>query len=81
MMAGVKYEEITDKGLTVLTKEGKRLTIEADTIILAIPLIPNTDLLKAMEEKVSQIYTIGDCNKPGLILDAIGDGYRISCSI
>ena len=36
MLAGVTYEEITDKGLVIIDKEGKRRTLEADTIITSL---------------------------------------------
>jgi 2,4-dienoyl-CoA reductase (NADPH2) len=78
MMTGVKYEEITDKGLTIITKEGKRQTIPANTIVPAIPLTPNSELLKSLEGKAPEIYPIGDCKEPQLILDAIADGSRIA---
>ena len=79
MIKGVKeYVEITDKGLTIITKEGKRQTIEADTIVSAPPLAPNTGLLKDLEGRVPEVYTIGDCKEPLLIADAIGAGLRIA---
>ena len=81
MMTGVKYEEITDKGLTVTTKEGEKQTIEADTIVPAIPLIPDTELLKTLKGKVPEIYSAGDCRQPHLIIDAIADGWRIAHTI
>lgn len=81
MMTEVKYDEITDKGLTILTKEGKRQTIEADTIVPAMSLTPNTELIKNLEGKVTEIYPIGDCNDPHLILEAIADGSRIARAI
>jgi 2,4-dienoyl-CoA reductase (NADPH2) len=81
MMAGVKYEEITDRGLTIITNEGKRQTIEADTIIPAIPLVPNTKLLQALEGKVPEVYAVGDSKDPRRIIDAIADGSRIARSI
>ncbi|MEJ2740715.1 MAG: FAD-dependent oxidoreductase, partial [Dehalococcoidia bacterium] len=71
-MTGVKYEEITDKGLTITTKEGERKTLEADTIIPALPLGPNTELADKFQGKVSEVYAIGDCKDPLLIADAIG---------
>jgi pyruvate/2-oxoglutarate dehydrogenase complex dihydrolipoamide dehydrogenase (E3) component len=41
MIGGVKeYAEITDKGLTIISRDGKIETIEADAIILALPLKP-----------------------------------------
>jgi 2,4-dienoyl-CoA reductase (NADPH2) len=72
-----KCEEITDKGVTVVTKEGKRETIEADSVIPAMPLAPNTGLLKSLEGKVPEIHAIGDCGNPRLIVDAIADGWKI----
>jgi pyruvate/2-oxoglutarate dehydrogenase complex dihydrolipoamide dehydrogenase (E3) component len=78
MMTGIKYEEITDNGVTILTKEGKRETIEADTILPAAPLMPNNGLLKILEGKIPEIYPIGDCKDPQLIVDAIADGSRIA---
>jgi thioredoxin reductase len=78
MLPGVKYEEITDKGLTVTTQEGKKQTIEADTIVTALPLLPNTKLLKALDGIVPEVYAIGDCKDPNLIVDAIADGSRIA---
>jgi 2,4-dienoyl-CoA reductase (NADPH2) len=81
MMAEVKYEEITDKGLTITPKEGKRQTIEADTIVTAIPLQPSTELLKKLGGSAPEIYAIGDCKEPNKIIDAIADGSRIARAI
>lgn len=81
IFTGVRYEEITDKGLTITTRQEKRLTIEADTIVLALPLRPNTELLKVVERKVPEVYMIGDCREPRLIAEAIADGSRIGCAI
>jgi pyruvate/2-oxoglutarate dehydrogenase complex dihydrolipoamide dehydrogenase (E3) component len=76
-----KCEEITDRGLTITTKEGKRQTIETDTIIPVLPFKPNTELYNTLKGKVPEIYLIGDGCEPRLILDAIADGWRISNAI
>ena len=81
MMTDVKYEEVSDRGLTITTKGGERQTIEADTILIAIPLEPNTELFKTLEGEVPEIHLIGDCREPGLMLDATADGYRIAQTI
>lgn len=81
MLSEVRYEEITDKGLTLITKEGETQTIEADTILIATPPEPNTELFKILEGKVPEIYLIGDCKEPKLIVDAIDDGSRIGRAI
>ena len=76
MLTGVKYEEITDKGLTLIDKDGNRQTIEADTIITALPLTPNTELAEKLKGIVPEVYTVGDCKEPQLIVDAIRDGLQ-----
>jgi len=81
MMPGVEPVAVTDKGLVVLTKEGYRRTIEADTIIPAIPMKPNTELFEHLRGKVPEAYTVGDCGSPRLIVDAIADGWKIGNAI
>lgn len=81
MMTGIKWKEITDKGVTIFTKEGKEETIEADTIVPVLPFKPNTEFLKTLEGKAPEVFPIGDCKEPRLILDAIADGSRIARAI
>ena len=81
MMPGVEPFAITEKGLIVLTKQGYKQTIEADSIVPAIPTKPNTNLLQNLRGKIPEVYAIGDPGNPGLIVDAIGDGWRIAKSV
>ena len=81
ILTGMKYEEVTDKGLTITSKEGKRQTIEADSILPVMPLKANTEFLKALKGKVPEVYVSGDCREPHLILEAIADGSRIGRAI
>lgn len=82
VLSGIKeYVEITDKGLTIITREGEQQTIEADTIIPALPLIPDAELLDSLEGKVPELYAVGDCREPLLIVDAIAYGSRTARSI
>jgi 2,4-dienoyl-CoA reductase (NADPH2) len=81
-MPEVQYEGITDKGLRVVTKEGNRQTIEADTIITAASPRLNTELLKAIEGTVPEVYLIGiEDKEPGSIMNAIGNGYRVAGAV
>jgi pyruvate/2-oxoglutarate dehydrogenase complex dihydrolipoamide dehydrogenase (E3) component len=77
----VRYERITDKGLEIISKEGERKTLEADTIILALPFQPNTELWKRLQGRSPEIYTIGDCKEPHLMVQAIADGWEIGRTI
>jgi 2,4-dienoyl-CoA reductase (NADPH2) len=78
MITKVTYEKITDNGLTITTKDGKRQHLEADSIIPLVPWQPNTELVKSLKRHVPEVYSIGDCKEPRLILDAIGEGFRVA---
>ncbi len=81
LLPSVTNIEITSKGMTLTDKDGKRQTIEADTIIPALPLQPDTSLLEKLKAIVPEVYAIGDCRQPQLIVDAIADGARIAHSL
>jgi 2,4-dienoyl-CoA reductase (NADPH2) len=82
LISGVKkYEEITDKGLVITTKEGQRQLIEADSIATATSMKPNNALLQELKGKIGEVYAIGDCHNPGLIIDAIAEGYHTARAI
>jgi pyruvate/2-oxoglutarate dehydrogenase complex dihydrolipoamide dehydrogenase (E3) component len=78
MMTGVKSIEIIDKGLSITTREGKKETIEADSIVHTSPLAPNISLFESLKGKVPEVYAIGDCKEPRLIVDAIAEGWQIA---
>lgn len=68
-------------GLVITTKDGRKQTLKADTIITALPLLPNDSLVKSLRGKVPEIYQVGDCSKPAYIPDAITDGSRIGRAV
>lgn len=81
MLTGVRYEEITDKGLVITDKEGQKQNIEADTVALATGAIPKTELTTELEGQDIALHFIGDCVTPGKIIDAIRDGARVGREI
>jgi 2,4-dienoyl-CoA reductase (NADPH2) len=81
MITGVKDMEITDEGLVITTKDEEKQTLEADSIIPTSPLKPNTALSKSLKGKAPEVYAIGDCQEPHMIVDAIADGWKIANKI
>jgi 2,4-dienoyl-CoA reductase (NADPH2) len=73
--------EITNKGLTIMTQDGQKQLIEANTIIPAVPYKPNIDLYSSLKDKAPEVYLIGDGSNPRLILDAISEGWNTGVSI
>lgn len=83
---GVKFlnnthlHEITNKGV-VVSRDGERQTLDADTIVLATGMESCGELAKQLEGKVAEVYTIGDCVEPRNALAAIYEGWRVARTI
>jgi pyruvate/2-oxoglutarate dehydrogenase complex dihydrolipoamide dehydrogenase (E3) component len=80
-LAGVKLVEIIDKGLVIQTQEGETRLLEADNVICALPFSPSPSLADELRGKVPEVYTIGDCEEPGLIPDATAAGWKLGNAI
>jgi len=74
----VTVEEITGDGVVTRDTSGQKHVITADTVVIATGFKSENTLEKRLCGKVSEIYTIGSCIKPGKIWEAIHDGARIA---
>ncbi|MDO8490561.1 MAG: FAD-dependent oxidoreductase, partial [Dehalococcoidia bacterium] len=77
MLTGVRYDEITDKGVAITTKDGKKTLVEADTVVLAAGAKPNKKLFEELQGKGIELHFIGDACEPRRIADAMADGARV----
>jgi 2,4-dienoyl-CoA reductase (NADPH2) len=75
VLMNAKYHEITEQGLTITTGYGIKKTLKADNIILALPLEPSATLADSLKGKAAEIYTVGDCKTPGVMVDAVESGH------
>lgn len=72
-------KEITGKKLHLISRDGKKEAIEADTIITAASPVLNTELLKAVEGQVPEVYLVGsEGHQPSSIMNAVGNAYWIA---
>ena len=80
---GVKYHEVTDKGLVITTRGGVKITIDADTIIPSLFIKQNLDMADKLKGIVAEVYTVGSCVKPepDLMVDAIAAGAKVGYQI
>jgi 2,4-dienoyl-CoA reductase-like NADH-dependent reductase (Old Yellow Enzyme family)/thioredoxin reductase len=70
----VKYDKITDEGITITHSYGLTETLECDGIVVALPASTDTALLDEVKNNVAEAYAIGNANEYGLIREAIRDG-------
>jgi NADPH-dependent 2,4-dienoyl-CoA reductase/sulfur reductase-like enzyme len=71
VLTNLKDIEITQKGVVVTTAEGETKTIEADSVLPVAQPKPNMALYESLKEKVPEVYAVGDCSNPNMIVDAI----------
>jgi 2,4-dienoyl-CoA reductase-like NADH-dependent reductase (Old Yellow Enzyme family)/thioredoxin reductase len=81
LLTSATCEEIKEGSVLVTAAEGKRETIPADTVVVAVGYKANDDLYKALEGKISEIYCIGNSSEPRRILEATTEGYRTGLAL
>jgi len=75
--AGVTALRITERGVEFTSADNKKMFIEADTIMPTSRLAPNKEVFDALKGKASEVYEIGDCREPHLIVDAVADAWNL----
>jgi len=82
LLTSAMVEEVTSKSVIVSAQYfTKRREIDADTVVLATGMSPNSELMQSLRKVVPEFFMIGDCSEQGKILDAIHGGYRIALTI
>ena len=76
ILTNAKVLEITDDGIIIADKYGKRSTLAADTVVLALGFKSDEILVEALRDKVPELYVIGDCVEPRKVINAIWEGFR-----
>jgi 2,4-dienoyl-CoA reductase-like NADH-dependent reductase (Old Yellow Enzyme family)/NADPH-dependent 2,4-dienoyl-CoA reductase/sulfur reductase-like enzyme len=69
-----KLEKIDNGYVHLLGRDWKRKEVATDSVVLALGMTPNQELVKPLREKFSDLYVIGDCVKPRKIYQAIHEG-------
>lgn len=73
---GHKVIEITSDGVKALTKDGKEVFIEGDTIVAAFGMKPNNTIAEKIASKYHlKTRAIGDCKRIGKVGNAIREGF------
>lgn len=66
---------IADAGVQVRDKDGKEYTYKADTVLVAAGMKPKIAEVEKLRTMDAEFITIGDCVKPGKVLQAVRGGY------
>jgi len=77
----VREEEITEKGMEIADKDGKKVSIEADDIVIAAGSVADKSLFEALEGKMPEIYQAGDCVTTRRMQEAVYEGANAGLAI
>ena len=58
------------------TATGESLDLSADIIILAMGIVPRTELVEAFKEAFDNVYVAGDASQGGRIATATRQGFE-----
>jgi 2,4-dienoyl-CoA reductase (NADPH2) len=76
IITGARDIEVTKSGLKFKDKEGKKVELEADTVVPTSPIEPDDELYEKLEGKVPELYLIGDARQAGMIVHAVRAGFQ-----
>lgn len=75
ILTQTKCNKITKDGVIAEDNSNKEIKIPADTIIVAVGMKSLEDDVNALRCCAEDFITIGDCIKPGKVLEAVHGGY------
>jgi 2,4-dienoyl-CoA reductase (NADPH2) len=78
---GVKAEAITKTGVRVIRGGLYSEFFEADSVVLAIGMVPYDAVAPTLEGKVSSVFKIGDAAKPTGVTEAMENAFKIALQI
>ena len=61
LMCETKLIDVTEDEV-IVEKNGEKLSLNADTVILAMGGKPNTKIISEFESAIPETYVVGDCN-------------------
>jgi len=77
IMTNSVVEGVNDKEL-VIRKDGKKMTVAADTVVIALGAVASNELAnKLRKAAVKNLFVVGDCYQPGRIVDAVNQASYI----
>ena len=81
VLTKTKCIEVLDKGIVCEREDGEKVTIEADSVIIAAGMKPLVDTVNALRDTCMEFDYIGDCRKPRQIRHAVLEGYNAAMNV
>jgi len=80
-MTEKKCVEITAEDVKIEDKQGNKLILNVDTVVVAAGMNPDVDTIEQLREGALNFYPVGDCIKPERIMEAVHSGFYAALDI
>lgn len=81
LYTNTKVVEILPNGVLVENAEKGQFVVEADTVVCALGFRAPYAVVDALTDEVDEYYIIGDCNKVGMIYQAMDNGFHAARNV
>lgn len=82
VLTGNALKSIKGHAVVVVDHDGQEHELPADSVVMAVGLKPENDLVKELEENSDvEVYPVGDCIRPRKIFNAIHEGHTAGMEI
>ncbi|HBY57505.1 MAG TPA: NADH:flavin oxidoreductase [Candidatus Atribacteria bacterium] len=75
-----RVKQIKSDGV-IMERNGIEETIKADAVVIAVGVKAEDKLENRLRGAVSKLFCVGDCQKPGNIMDAVHEGFKIGLQV
>ncbi|NMA38239.1 MAG: FAD-dependent oxidoreductase [Papillibacter sp.] len=81
-MEGLKLSAVTEKGAEAIDRDGNKVVLDCDTVVLSLGVRPRTEVMEQFKGLCEETYFIGDCNnRQGNITTAVREGFYAAMNI
>jgi 2-enoate reductase len=81
VLTDTALSEVTDEGVIVVDKSSQKITVPADTVVIAVGLVPDRELCSSLKDSVPNLHVVGDAVEARNIMHAIWDAYEAARKI
>ena len=78
VMTKVSLSEVLDEGAVLISKDFRKETLPADSVVIAAGLEPEQEIYRTLQGQLTNLYLIGDARKAWNMMNAIWDGYEVA---
>jgi len=83
IVTDTRMEEVTDTGVRAIDRDSKKVSFDADSVVLALGVRPRKEKVAELRRLVpeTEVFVVGDCDRPGSIFQANHDGFNAVCEL